>query len=96
MKKLLGVASVFASVAPFGASASAQARQLPVDAYLAYGQGSGGVVMVEPRANVSGTPEAAFPYAAPHEILYINGAPCRTISRDNGTRVPVACVGQSS
>jgi hypothetical protein len=96
MKKVLGITSVLASVALFGASASAQVRQLPVDSYSPYNQGSGGVVMVEPRANVSGTPDAAFPYAAPHEILYVNGVPCRTISLDNGTRTPVACVRQSS
>ena len=29
---------------------------------------------------VSGTPNSPFPYAAPHEIRWINGVPCRTIS----------------
>jgi hypothetical protein len=44
-------------------------------------------------APVSGTPGSPFPYAAPHEIRYINGVPCRTVLAPNGdgARVPVAC-----
>jgi hypothetical protein len=42
--------------------------------------------------SVSGTPDSAFPYAAPHEIRTINGVPCRTVlDRQSNTRVPVAC-----
>jgi hypothetical protein len=42
--------------------------------------------------SVSGTPDSAFPYAAPHEIRTINGVPCRTVlHRETNTRVPVAC-----
>jgi hypothetical protein len=40
---------------------------------------------------ISGTPDALFPYAAPHEIRMINGVPCRTILVDGITRVPVEC-----
>lgn len=43
-------------------------------------------------AAVSGTPNSAFPTAAPHEIRVINGVPCRTVLVP-GTeqRVPVEC-----
>lgn len=43
-------------------------------------------------APVSGTPNSAFPTAAPHEIRVINGVPCRTVLVP-GTeqRVPVEC-----
>ncbi|MBJ6126065.1 hypothetical protein [Microvirga splendida] len=42
----------------------------------------------------SGTPNSPFPYAAPHEIRWINGVPCRTIyDQTLKTRVPVACAG---
>jgi hypothetical protein len=96
MKKLFGIAGVFTGAALLAAPAFAQAQQLPADALSAYRQGSSGIVIVEPRVNVSGTPDSAFPYAAPHEIRDINGVACRTILQDNGVRVPVACVGQSS
>jgi len=43
---------------------------------------------------VSGTPDSPFPYAAPHEIHWINGVPCRTVyDRTSNSRVPVACAG---
>ena len=43
-------------------------------------------------APVSGTPNSPFPHAAPHEIRYINGVPCRTVlDPQSNTRVPVAC-----
>lgn len=44
-------------------------------------------------APASGTPVSPFPYAAPHEIRYVNGVPCRTVlePNDRDTRIPVAC-----
>jgi hypothetical protein len=42
-------------------------------------------------AQASGTPTSAFPTAAPHEIVYMNGVPCRTILGDGGQRRIVAC-----
>jgi len=48
-------------------------------------------------APVSGTPGSPFPYAAPHEIRWINGVPCRTVfDHTTRDRVPVACAGQVS
>ncbi len=46
------------------------------------------------HAQPSGTPVSPFPDAAPHEIRYINGVPCRTVL-DHGTnqRIPVQCAG---
>jgi hypothetical protein len=42
----------------------------------------------------SGTPSSPFPYAAPHEIHWINGVPCRTVYDQTAkTRIPVACAG---
>jgi hypothetical protein len=42
----------------------------------------------------SGTPNSPFPYAAPHEIRWINGVPCRTIyDQTSKSRIPVACAG---
>jgi hypothetical protein len=42
----------------------------------------------------SGTPNSPFPYAAPHEIHWINGVPCRTVyDQTSKTRIPVACAG---
>jgi len=42
--------------------------------------------------SVSGTPDSIFPYAAPHEIRYINGVPCRTVlDGSRNVRVPVQC-----
>jgi hypothetical protein len=96
MKTLLGIATMCTGAALLAAPSLAQAQMLPADALSAYRQGNSGVVMVAPRANVSGTPDSAFPYAAPHEIRYINGVACRTILQNNGVRVPVACVGASS
>jgi len=44
------------------------------------------------HAQSSGTPASAFPNAAPHEIVTINGIPCRTIlDRTSNQRVPVQC-----
>ncbi len=43
---------------------------------------------------VSGTPDSPFPYAAPHEIRWINGVPCRTVyDQTSKSRIPVACAG---
>jgi len=41
---------------------------------------------------IQGTPGSLFPHAAPHEIQFIDGVPCRTVY-DSSTkaRVPVAC-----
>lgn len=46
------------------------------------------------QAQVSGTPASPFPNAAPHEIRWINGVPCRTVL-DHGSnqRIPVQCAG---
>jgi hypothetical protein len=42
--------------------------------------------------SLSGTPNSAFPYAAPHEVEMINGRPCRTVYNDTTkTRIPVEC-----
>ncbi len=42
--------------------------------------------------SVSGTPDSIFPNAAPHEIRYINGVPCRTVlEHGRNVRVPVQC-----
>lgn len=51
-----------------------------------------GSAMAQP---VSGTPDSPFPHAAPHEIRWINGVPCRTIlnPNDRNTRIPIACAG---
>jgi hypothetical protein len=50
-----------------------------------------GAAMAQP---VSGTPNSPFPYAAPHEIRWINGVPCRTVyDRTTKSRIPVACAG---
>lgn len=56
--------------------------------------GTTGSVLVTPRtgAPVSGTPNSAFPTAAPHEIRMINGVPCRTVLvQGTDQRVPVEC-----
>lgn len=52
--------------------------------------GSLGVAQAQP----SGTPMSPFPNAAPHEIQYLNGVPCRTVL-DHGSnqRIPVECAG---
>ena len=43
---------------------------------------------------VSGTPDSLFPHAAPHEIRWINGVPCRAVyDHSSKTRIPVACAG---
>jgi hypothetical protein len=48
------------------------------------------------QAQVSGTPNSPFPYAAPHEVQIINGMPCRTVL-DHGSnlRIPIQCAGPS-
>ncbi|MBB4040967.1 hypothetical protein GGR34_002626 [Microvirga flocculans] len=52
-----------------------------------------GAAIAQP-APVSGTPDSPFPYAAPHEIRWINGVPCRTVYEPgSGARVAVACAG---
>jgi len=47
---------------------------------------------------ISGTPGSLFPDAAPHEIRYFNGVPCRTIldPSNRNSRIPIACAGQVS
>ena len=51
-----------------------------------------GTASAQPSA-ISGTPGSLFPDAAPHEIRYFNGVPCRTILDPNTrtTRIPLAC-----
>ena len=45
----------------------------------------------------SGTPNSPFPHAAPHEIRWINGVPCRTVyDYTSKSRIPVACAGPVS
>lgn len=45
----------------------------------------------------SGTPNSPFPHAAPHEIRWINGMPCRTVyDHSSKTRIPVACAGPAA
>jgi hypothetical protein len=46
-------------------------------------------------AQASGTPNAAFPMAAPHEIVWVNGVPCRTV-RSGDQREIVACAEPGS
>jgi len=54
-----------------------------------------GVVAGVPGAPVSGTPASPFPNAAPHEIRWINGVPCRTVLvPGTEARVPVECAGR--
>lgn len=49
----------------------------------------GGMVSGRP---ISGTPDSLFPDAAPNEIRFINGVPCRTVLVEgSNVRVPVAC-----
>lgn len=46
-------------------------------------------------APAQGTPSSPFPYAAPHEVVVINGVPCRTtLGPDGNSRVIVACAQQ--
>jgi hypothetical protein len=53
---------------------------------------TGSIVAAPPGAAVSGTPGSIFPNAAPHEIRYLNGVPCRTVLvPGTGARVPVEC-----
>jgi hypothetical protein len=48
-----------------------------------------------PGAPVSGTPGSPFPTAAPHEIRWINGVPCRTVLiPGTEARVPVECASR--
>jgi hypothetical protein len=45
----------------------------------------------------SGTPNSPFPYAAPHEIHWINGVPCRTVyDYSSKQRIPVACASPAA
>ena len=75
------VASVGAAVAPMTGDVVSTGRIAPA--------------RVEPMiaVPVSGTPASPFPYAAPHEIRFVNGVPCRTVlnPNDRDTRIPVAC-----
>ncbi len=51
-----------------------------------------GAIVTAAAQPYSGTPNSAFPHAAPHEVTVINGVPCRTVlDRQSNTRVPVAC-----
>jgi len=46
---------------------------------------------------IQGTPDSLFPYAAPHEVMVVDGVACRTVI--DGTtklRVPVACAALGS
>jgi len=44
---------------------------------------------------IQGTPNSLFPDAAPNEIQFINGVPCRTVLvQGTNMRVPVKCAGQ--
>jgi hypothetical protein len=54
---------------------------------------TGSIVAVPvPGGAVSGTPGSIFPNAAPHEIRYLNGVPCRTVLvPGTNARVPVEC-----
>jgi hypothetical protein len=48
------------------------------------------------QAQVSGTPNSPFPYAAPNEVQIINGMPCRTVlDRGSNQRIPIQCAGPS-
>jgi hypothetical protein len=60
--------------------------------------GGMGSAFAQSSPMISGTPGSLFPEAAPHEIRYINGVPCRTIldPSNRDTRIPVACAGQVS
>lgn len=52
-----------------------------------------GSVRMAPGVPLSGTPESPFPYAAPNEVMLINGVPCRTVLvPETNQRVPVECV----
>ena len=55
----------------------------------------GGAALAQPSP-YSGTPGSLFPDAAPHEIQFFNGVPCRTIldPSNRNTRIPIACAGQ--
>ncbi|QRM31501.1 hypothetical protein [Microvirga sp. VF16] len=58
--------------------------------------GGMGAAIAQPSP-ISGTPGSLFPDAAPHEIRYINGVPCRTIyDHSSKQRIPIACAGQVS
>lgn len=44
------------------------------------------------QAQVSGTPNSPFPYAAPNEVQIINGVPCRTmLESGSNQRIPIQC-----
>ncbi|WP_262270716.1 MULTISPECIES: hypothetical protein [Microvirga] len=60
--------------------------------------GGMGAALAQSSPAISGTPGSLFPDAAPHEIRWINGVPCRTILDPNtrDTRIPIACAGQVS
>lgn len=46
---------------------------------------------------VQGTPGSMFPYAAPHEVMTVDGVACRTVlDSASNTRVPVACADMGS
>ena len=52
---------------------------------------SAGAVGAQPNLT-QGTPGSLFPYAAPHEIVSVDGVPCRTVyDTTTNSRVPVAC-----
>ncbi|EIM29518.1 hypothetical protein [Microvirga lotononidis] len=57
-----------------------------------------GAALAQSSPAISGTPGSLFPEAAPHEIRYFNGVPCRTVldPSNRSSRIPIACAGQVS
>jgi hypothetical protein len=60
--------------------------------------GGMGAALAQSSPAISGTPGSLFPDAAPHEIRFINGVPCRTVldPSNRSSRIPIACAGQVS
>jgi hypothetical protein len=58
----------------------------------------GSIAPVAAQPNpIQGTPGSLFPYAAPHEIMFVDGVPCRAVyDSTTNSRVPVACAGTGS
>jgi hypothetical protein len=58
--------------------------------------GSIGPATAQPNP-IQGTPGSLFPYAAPHEVMTVDGMACRTVhDSTTNSRVPVACVDMGS
>ena len=48
------------------------------------------------QAQLSGTPNSPFPFAAPNEVQIIDGMPCRTILESGSNqRIPIQCATPS-